>query len=570
MKKALHAALLALIPYFAQAQETPHLLWAHSFGNTYFDGVSAVMTDTDKNMFVGGYIGLSVDMDPGAGEFLLNGGNRAALIGKYTENGTLTWAAIFKSNYESQVLDIAKDATGNLYIVGSFRGTCDFNPGAGVYNISTAVTPYSANDIFITKLTPEGNFIWAKAIKSIATTLKSANAVAVDNAGNVYIAGMFNDTIDFDPGTGVYNLSPLGSSDAYMAKYDTNGNFVWAKQFGAPNKPATAAKIITDGTSVYLGGGFSGTIDFNPGEGTLNLTSHSSYVYVNDIFIGKYAAADGALVWAKNIGSSIDSRLNDLELDPQGNLISTGYTNTGTDFDPGEAEFYLGAAASSGFVLKLNNNGGFVWATGPRVSLLSIGLSVATDSAGNIYTGGTFTGTQSFSDETQPVFTSFGDRDLYLTKLSPDAQTLWQKQIGSTDYEEMIQIAPNADGSVYIGGNFRETLGFSPDVTTATLTASGSNDLFIARYGFEDAAATPEVSPDSGITVYPNPSGGILHIIAPESAYGTRAALYNMAGQKVLDFSLEKTLNTGNLPTGVYLLNSQTPNRSYSLKIMIQ
>lgn len=108
-----------------------------------------------------------------------------------------------------------------------------FDPGAGVFNLTSVDNPSTANnqnDIFISKVDADGNFVWAKQLGGI--DLKDATAVGVDAAGNVYTTGFFYGTVDFDPGVGVSNLTSIGYSDIFISKLDASGNFVWAKQMG--------------------------------------------------------------------------------------------------------------------------------------------------------------------------------------------------------------------------------------------------------------------------------------------------------------------------------------------------
>src|SRR5690606_26678071 len=105
------------------------------------------------------------------------------------------------------------------------RTTVDFDPGNGVFNLTSA----DFEDIFISKLDANGNFVWAKRIGGTGSDF--GYAISIDNNGNIYTTGAFMGTADFDPGTGSYTMSSSGFFDAFILKLDANGNFVWAKQF---------------------------------------------------------------------------------------------------------------------------------------------------------------------------------------------------------------------------------------------------------------------------------------------------------------------------------------------------
>lgn len=114
---------------------------------------------------------------------------------------------------------------GSIYTTGSFEGTADFDPGGGIYNL----TSEGGADIFISKLDPTGNFYWAKNIGS--TNQDRGVSIAVDAFENLYITGYFTGTVDFDPGSGIYNLVSKGSNDIFVAKFTSMGELVWAKRF---------------------------------------------------------------------------------------------------------------------------------------------------------------------------------------------------------------------------------------------------------------------------------------------------------------------------------------------------
>jgi hypothetical protein len=107
---------------------------------------------------------------------------------------------------------IGRDAQGNVYTAGSFAGTADFDPGPGVFNLSSVV--YS--DIFILKLDTSGNYIWAKGFGGSGDD--RGFALTTDAQGNVYATSYFAGTVDFDPQGSVVNKSSNGGNDLYIQK----------------------------------------------------------------------------------------------------------------------------------------------------------------------------------------------------------------------------------------------------------------------------------------------------------------------------------------------------------------
>src|SRR5688572_3781388 len=158
----------------------------------------------------------------------------------------------------------------------------------------------------------------------------SGNELAIDGSGNIYTIGTFINTVDFDPGSGVYNLSTGSSTDIFISKLDSNGDFVWAKGMGGSDGD-TASGIGIDHQGYVLGtGSFNGTADFDPGPDTYNLTSAGFW----DNYIVKLDA-DGNLVWAKAIGGTLSDNSDGLALDTGGNVYTTGGFASTVDFDPG-------------------------------------------------------------------------------------------------------------------------------------------------------------------------------------------------------------------------------------------
>jgi len=128
-------------------------------------------------------------------------------------------------------------------------------------------------------------FEWARAFGG--TSGDQGNSIAVDASGNVYTAGSFQGTVDFDPGAGTSNLSAVGSDDIFVQKLDASGNFLWAKAFGGSASDFGRSIAVDASGNVYTTGNFRGTVDFDSGVGTANLSAVGS----RDIFIQKLDAS---------------------------------------------------------------------------------------------------------------------------------------------------------------------------------------------------------------------------------------------------------------------------------------
>jgi len=391
-------------------------LWARAMGGPGSDRGIAIAVDDSGNVFTTGHFEGTADFDPGIGEFnLTSEGDFDVFVSKLDENGDFVWARSIGGIGEDFGEAIATDELGNVYIAGFFNDTVDFDPGPGVFNL----TSEGGADLFILKLDANGEFMWARAIGGPFTDL--AKGIAVDGFGNVHVTGYFEDTVDFDPGPGISELTAVAARDIFVLKLDTNGDFVWARAMGGlANNEAWA--IAVDGAgNVYTTGSFGGTVEFDPGAGTFELTA----VGTGDIFVSKLDT-NGDLVWARAMGGSDFDRGNSIALDGEGNIYTTGRFQGLADFDPGVDTFELSASGFSDvFVSKLDENGIFVWARAMGGSGENIGYSIAVDEAGRSYVAGSFEETADF-DPGPSTFelVSEGMSDIFVTKLGKSVEVI--------------------------------------------------------------------------------------------------------------------------------------------------
>ncbi|MCP4645667.1 MAG: hypothetical protein GY851_34800, partial [bacterium] len=319
-------------------------------------------------------------------------------------------------------------------------------------------------------------FEWAARMGG--SSVDVCQSVAVDSEGNVYTTGHFEDTADFDPGTGTANLTSMGSRDIFIQKQDASGALVWAKQMGASDADEGRCVAVDSAGNVYTTGRFQGTVDFDPGTGTANLTASAS-----DIFVQKLDAS-GALVWARQMGGSSTDYGMSVAVDNAGNVYTAGFfEGSGADFDPGPGTTYLNSAGSRDiFVQKLDASGALVWANRMGGPSSDGGTSVAVDNAGNVYATGTFQATADFDPGAGTTnLTSAGDTDIFVQKLDASGALVWAKQMSGPRFEYGLSVAVDSTGNVYTTGWFQETVDFDPSAGTTNLTSAGSEDIFVQK-----------------------------------------------------------------------------------------
>ena len=309
-------------------------LWARSFGGTdlvsntsvILDAGNAIDVDASGNVYVTGYFGGTIDFDPGPGVTNLTSvGFQDVFVLKMSSAGNLIWAKSFGgANNNDWGNSIKVDVSGNVYTTGFFRGSVDFDPGAGTTNI----TSVGSGDIFVHKMNASGDFLW---VKTFGNTLNDeGRSLALDVSGNVIITGIFNNKVDFDPGPGEFNLIEVGLEDVFILKLTPSGNFVWAKSIGG-NSLTTVRSITTDASgNVFTLGNFQGTVDFDPGTGTANMTTLGSW----DVYIQKLNPM-GNFLWAQTFGGNDNDLSSSIAVDKSGNIYTTGNFYGTADFDPG-------------------------------------------------------------------------------------------------------------------------------------------------------------------------------------------------------------------------------------------
>ncbi|HMJ70309.1 MAG TPA: FG-GAP-like repeat-containing protein [Cyclobacteriaceae bacterium] len=370
-------------------------VWVRSIGAANNQVPYAIYTEADGDHYViGEFSSGVVDFDPGAGVSDLDPGLQTeGFIVKLDAAGNFVWAKSIGGDAGSVApRSITQDPSGNLLITGYFQSTVDFNPDAVT---STTMASLGAEDAFVLKLDNNGVFVWAKAIGN--ATQDMGVAIAADAADNVYTAGAFSGTVDFDPNGGIFNIPAVApANDVFISKLDNTGAFVWAKSFGNANTFEVQDMVIDASNDVYFTGKFNGTADFDPNGGTFNLTGAGPAV--DNYYLSKITAA-GNLAWAITQGNATMSVGNALVRDGSG-VIASGYFNGTVDFDLTAATFNLVAtgAGPNIFMARYDGSGNMDWAVneGGIVINDADAHDLIRDAGGNLFVNARFAATLDF------------------------------------------------------------------------------------------------------------------------------------------------------------------------------
>jgi len=385
------------------------------------------------------------------------------------------WAKNMGGTLMDEGNSLALDSNGNIYITGWFQGNAQFGIGIKTINLYAR----GESDIFVAKLDSYGDLLWVKQMGGPLN--EGGYSICIDSHSNVYVGGIFNGTVDFDPSVKEYNLNSVGHYDIFIAKIDPLGNFIWAKQFGGTSIDHLTS-LVTDRTgNIYAAGYFSGTSDFDPGNHFFNLSSEGTDSTF-DSFIAKLDPS-GNFLWAKRIGGDSQDLLHSLTLDYLGNLYAIGSFIGTSDFNPGTDTFILSSQTNRDiYVEKLDSSGDFVWAKQMGGTGRDIGYSIAVDLIGNVYTTGSFEGSADF-DPSPNVFnlTGYGQEDIFICKLDAQGNFIWANRMGGASSDAGLSLTIDSAANIYIIGWFSDTADFAPGVETYNLTSKGREDVFITK-----------------------------------------------------------------------------------------
>ncbi|MDX1462713.1 MAG: SBBP repeat-containing protein, partial [Marinirhabdus sp.] len=338
-----------------------------------------------------------------------------------------------------------------------------------------------SRDVFVSKLNTAGDYIWGLSFGGSGED--SALHMFVDSEDNIYITGVFNDTVDFDSGTGVFELTSQGNNDGFLVKLDTEGNFIWAISLGG-NMLDTIKSIAFDSSqNILITGYFQETVDFNPGPNTENLTASGD----RDMYVLKLDT-NGQFEWVKQFGgTSVEDGIfsNGIAIDTSNNIVIAGSYEGSVDFDPSTA---VAQETTNGlgdiFILKLDLNGNYLWniAFGSSEDW-DTAYSIVIDNFNNIYISGSFSNEMDV-DPSNDIFllnTPSGQENAFAIKYSGNGALSWAKSIGGAQFTRSYNMTLDNEQQPLISIKYTGTVDFDPGVDESFLTSNGGFDVGVLR-----------------------------------------------------------------------------------------
>jgi Leucine-rich repeat (LRR) protein len=377
-------------------------------------------------------------------------------------------------NTTYNVISSTIDNSGNLYVSGHFTGTLDFDPTSGTSNLTSSG---ATQDIFFAKYSSQGLLIGTPKRLGTGGT-ETGGGIFVDNGtSSIYLTGSFTGTADFNPSGVESNLVSSGGTDAFIARYDTDGNYIGAFSLGGTGADAGSLVRIY-GTYVYVTGTYSGTVDFDPTGGVSNLVSVGS----GDIFMARYTTA-ASLVWAKSVGSTANDAPGNFRLADNAIYLSTLVSGGVIDFDPGAGVTNLTGVNGTGDLAfaKYDLSGNLSWARsigGPGFQ--SGGLYTIDGS--DLFVAGQFEQTADLDPGAGVTsVTSTSGADAFLCRINANGDLVWSKTWSSPGgtAANIQQVLPN--NTLLVTGSFEGTIDLDPNGGVFNQTSNGLSDGFLIR-----------------------------------------------------------------------------------------
>ncbi len=352
-------------------------------------------------------------------------------------------------------------------------------------------------------------------VKTYGSTLNdNANIIKTDSKGNLYVAGTFTGTVDFDPGPAVVNKVSNGGLDFYLLKLDSAGNILWVQTFGNLSNDNVEKVQIDKAGNILLTGRFMNTIDFDPSANVDFKTSNG----FADIYILKLDNL-GNYLWAKTIGGSGSDVARGLSINTSNDVIIAGNFSNTVDFDPGSGVTTKSALTIDIYILQLDAAGNFKWVKtleGPQNNSVQVN-DLMFDKNNNILINASYRDSidvdpgpniQYLKDTVDPL-----QYNLFLLKLDPTGNYIWAKQFQNKSLNTVGISVLSCDsvGNYYLGGLFIGSVDFDFGNTNYTITTIknasyilkiDSNANFIwAKHMGGFSGISPEIEAVLGIAI---------------------------------------------------------------------
>jgi len=528
--KYLFFAITLLIGFYSSLCSAQSWVLSKRIGGSNNDYVSRTTFDKDGNMYAVGEFTSTISFDA----IKLTSPTWSIYLVKYDPTGKALWAKIIGSAKDQQSdiysRGLALDNDGNIFICGSFLMGATFS--------ATSFDCQGFSDIFLTKLHSDGTQAWVKKAGGVGLGTFGqdvANAITTDAAGNCYITGLYNQDAMFDN----IPLTSTAVSECFVAKYDPNGNVVWAKSAdGGSSFPSASQGIGVDASSnVYIVGTFFATITI--GDTKVDAGNAEQKMYIAKL------NSDGSFLWAKRVGSGgYYGGSQDFVVDKDGNCYITGFYRADMQF-ASKSLVYNNGLNYSGFVVKYDKDGTELWAEAAVTDHNLRAERLTIDNQGNSYITGSFVGNATFGSS--EITNTNEAINPFVAKLDAQGNFAWALPMSCNSAAAGNGISVSNDGHCIVAGTFQGIL----SIGSQNLASAGSQDVFLTKIQLNTSSVHEQESGQPAQPLfYPNPAKDQITI---NSAY-THLPLQvlSVSGIQEINSPEAHELNIKALPPGTY------------------
>jgi hypothetical protein len=488
----------------------------NTFNGTAAELPSGAVVDASGNTYVIGAMNATTDFDsnPGMSSSLTAAGLSDMFVVKLNSAGGVVWNIhIGAMNYIVSPTGIAI-RNQVLYISGSFTGTVNFD----ARNNTAPLTPLGAEDAFLLILDTDGNFVRVEQFGG-PTAKTIATAVAVNNIGDQYLIGYFDNQVDFDPLIGTSKLTATGATtDMFALKLNSIGQLAWAESFPGPAFQDPPLSIVLDSVgNAIIAGKFALTVDFHATSGGSTRTATG----LADGFVLKLDNA-GHTLWIDVISGLGSTTVTSLAIDSVGNVYIGGVFFSSVDFDPGPEQHVVDphGLGQEAFVLKLSPSGTFGWVATYAGDNNVSASSLAVDASGNVYQIGAVDGPTDFDPGPGEVKPTINGHTGYVLKLDSAgsfvAVDLFQGPMNAGVDSTATNILLDASSNLIVSGTYKFPTDFDPGPGVVPATVLGSVDTFVVKLAqsappVNGLPATPAILKDTPL-VFSRANGNAISI----------------------------------------------------------
>ncbi len=525
------------------------LEWMHLIGSSHAEHPGRVVTDGCGNVYATGWFHDPVDLDPGPGVHMaVSNGDFDVYLIKFNPNGTFEWALTFGGNGFEDVLGLTveqgnSESCGAVFLAGSFNQSVDFDPSP-----STAIKSSNGlSDAYVLKIDESGNFDWVQTFGGQYSDF--SRYLSMDKFGNLLVAGAFQGTADFNPGTGTDWRTSSGNDDGFLVKLQPDGQLDWVNTVGGSEFDRYTASAADPQGNVYAIGSFQDVVDLDPGNAILSTSSAGQ----RDFFLQKFNPA-GQLLWAFGIGGDNGEDAHDLVVDNQGNVTLAGTYGIKVDFDPGPGtEWHSIRGDRNVFVVQYDPLGNFNWIYIAGDGQYDQARSITQDEHGNFFVTGTFSTNVDFDPGPNVASMNGIAQDVFFVCLSPAGKFQWARQITGPEMQFARSLHYH-DGYLYFSGSTHYAAEARFDNGWITRNPVGAYDYLVAKIKLTSVVSVQESNSITDLDVFPNPTSGLIQIDVVPGLFQT-VTLFNLQGQALVPAtSLQTQMDISHLPKGVYLL----------------